>query len=125
LKDTKKEFGAISDIPVVLDCGNGTAGCVVRRLYESIGLHPTILFEDPDGRFPNHHPDPTVEENLTALKSEVLQTRARIGIGFDGDSDRIGIIDESGQILMGDELMVIYSRDILTAPSGRGNYWRC
>ena len=77
---------------MVFDCGNGAAGTVVRRLYEGVGLKPIILFEKPDGTFPNHHPDPTVEKNLVALKAEVPKTRARIGIGFDGDADRIGLL---------------------------------
>ena len=63
----KKEFGDMGDIPVVLDCGNGAAGIVARKLYEAVGLKPKILFVEPEGRFPNHHPDPTVKENLLGL----------------------------------------------------------
>lgn len=114
----KKEFSGLSPIPVVLDCGNGAAGCIARRLYEAIGLKPEILFEQPDGRFPNHHPDPTIEENLKDLKQKVLATSAAIGIGFDGDCDRIGVIDSNGRFLLGDELMVIWSRDILKKMPG-------
>lgn len=114
----QREFGNLKPIPVVLDCGNGAAGFVARRLYESVGLKPTILFEDPDGRFPNHHPDPTVEENLTALIARVRETGALIGIGFDGDADRIGVVDDQGSIILGDELMVILSRDILNKAPG-------
>jgi phosphomannomutase/phosphomannomutase/phosphoglucomutase len=109
----KKEFGDLGAIPVVLDCGNGAAGCIARRLYEAVGLKPTILFEEPDGRFPNHHPDPTVEKNLTDLKRAVGEKRARVGIGFDGDADRIGLVDENGRFIQGDEMMVIVSRAIL------------
>ncbi len=109
----QKEFGQIPSIPLVLDCGNGTAGCIARRLYESVGLKPTILFEEPDGTFPNHHPDPTVAENLVDLIREVRARKARIGIGFDGDSDRIGVVDDQGAIIYGDELMALISRDIL------------
>ncbi len=114
----KKEFAHLSPIPVVLDCGNGAAGCIARRLYEAIGLKPEILFEQPDGRFPNHHPDPTVEENLTALKEKVVATSSAIGIGFDGDCDRIGVVDSNGRFLLGDELMMIWSRDILKKMPG-------
>lgn len=102
-----------SSIEVVLDCGNGAAGAIVRRLYEAVGLRPVILFEEPDGRFPNHHPDPTVEENTEDLKKEVLAQKASIGIGFDGDADRIGLVDEKGRFILGDEIMMIISRDIL------------
>lgn len=114
----QKEFSNLKNIPVVLDCGNGAAGCIARRLYEAIGLTPDILFEKPDGRFPNHHPDPTVEENLSALKERVLSTSAKVGIGFDGDCDRIGVVDSEGRFLLGDELMVIWSRDILKKSPG-------
>jgi phosphomannomutase / phosphoglucomutase len=114
----REEFKNIKNIPVVLDCGNGAAGCVVRRLYESTGLKPTILFEHPDGKFPNHHPDPTVEKNVQALIAEVKKTGARVGIGFDGDADRIGVIDDNGRMLYGDELMMLVSRDILKTKPG-------
>jgi phosphomannomutase/phosphomannomutase/phosphoglucomutase len=73
----KKEFGDLKNLPVVIDCGNGTAGCVVSDLYKSVGLNPTILFEKPDGTFPNHHPDPTVEKNLKDLKAAVIKTKAK------------------------------------------------
>ncbi len=78
-----------------------------------MGLDPEILFEEPDGRFPNHHPDPTVEENLVHLRDAVLKSGATVGIGFDGDADRIGIVDHTGKMIYGDELMTIFSRDIL------------
>lgn len=109
----KQEFKNLPDVKVVLDCGNGAAGCIARRLYEGVGLKPIILFEEPDGRFPNHHPDPTVEKNLDALKAKVRETGAALGIGFDGDADRIGVVDESGRFIMGDEMMALISRAIL------------
>ncbi len=114
----KKEFGQIKDIKVVLDCGNGAAGAVVRPLFKAVGLSPTILFEKPDGTFPNHHPDPTVEENLKDLAAQVLKEGAICGIGFDGDADRIGVVDHKGNMLYGDELMVLISRDILKTQKG-------
>jgi phosphomannomutase/phosphomannomutase/phosphoglucomutase len=114
----KKEFAHLKGLPVVLDCGNGAAGCIVRRLYEACGLKPVVLFEEPDGRFPNHHPDPTVEENLHDLKAAVIKHQARLGIGFDGDADRIGVVDEAGKILYGDEFMTIVARDILASTKG-------
>lgn len=109
----KQEFSGLSDVPVVLDCGNGAAGCIVRELFESAGVKPTILFEDPDGTFPNHHPDPTVEKNLKDLQAKVVETGAKVGIGFDGDADRIGVVDETGKMIYGDELMCLYSKFVI------------
>ncbi len=115
----KKEFkGLPGDFPVVLDCGNGAAGAIARDLFEATGLRPDILFEEPDGRFPNHHPDPTVESNLKDLKARVLATGARVGIGFDGDADRIGLLDEKGRFVLGDELMSLVAIDILKKNPG-------
>jgi phosphomannomutase/phosphoglucomutase len=105
-------------IPVAIDCGNGVAGVVARRLYERLGAEVTEIYGELDGTFPNHHPDPTVAENLADLASAVTQAKARLGIGFDGDADRIGVVDPSGRVLFGDELMVIYSRAILAKHPG-------
>lgn len=114
----KKEFGTLSNLPVVIDCGNGAAGSVVRRLYEAVGLKPLFLFEQPDGTFPNHHPDPTVENNLTALKAAVIKSGARVGIGFDGDADRIGLLDHTGRFVLGDEIMALISQAVLKKNPG-------
>jgi len=114
----KKEFGQIKPIKVVLDCGNGAGGSIVRKLFNTVGLQPEILFEQPDGSFPNHHPDPTVEENLKDLQKKVLETGAVCGIGFDGDADRIGVVDHTGEMLYGDELMTIFARAILHEKKG-------
>jgi phosphomannomutase len=114
----RTEFKDLKPVKVVLDCGNGVAGCVVRRLYEAVGLKPEILFEEPDGKFPNHHPDPTVEKNLTALKAKVIETGSVVGIGFDGDADRIGIVDGKGRFIQGDEMMMLISRAVLKATPG-------
>ena len=114
LERYKKEFGAINNVKVILDCGNGAAGSIVRRLFDVAGLQPEILFEEPDGTFPNHHPDPTVEENLVQLAKRVVETGAVCGIGFDGDADRIGVVDHTGKMIYGDELMTIFARDILS-----------
>lgn len=114
----KKEFGQLKNIPIAIDCGNGAAGCIVRRLYEGVGLKPSILFEEPDGRFPNHHPDPTVEKNLTSLVAEVKKIGAVAGIGFDGDADRIGLVDNTGRFILGDEMIALISRSILASSPG-------
>jgi phosphomannomutase / phosphoglucomutase len=103
---------------VVIDCGNGVAALVAREALELLGCRVTGLYCDLDGRFPNHHPDPTVLENLEDLIKAVKQHKADVGIGYDGDADRIGAIDEQGQVLWGDRLMVVYARDILAVKPG-------
>jgi phosphomannomutase/phosphoglucomutase len=103
---------------VVIDCGNGVAALVAKEALEILGCRVTGLYCDLDGRFPNHHPDPTVLENLDDLVKAVKQHKADVGIGYDGDADRIGAIDEQGHVLWGDRLMVVYSRDILRTIPG-------
>jgi phosphomannomutase / phosphoglucomutase len=100
-------------IRVVIDGGNGTGGITAPELYRRLGAEVTELYCDVDGRFPNHHPDPTVVKNLQDLIAKVKETGADLGIGLDGDADRIGVVDNRGRILWGDQLLVIYARDIL------------
>lgn len=114
----KEEFGDLSGVPVIVDCGNGAAGSIVRRLYEALKVDVKIIFEKPDGTFPNHHPDPTVEENNDELKKQVLQNKAALGIGFDGDADRIGMITNTARFLLGDEIMTVFAKDILKKQPG-------
>jgi phosphomannomutase/phosphoglucomutase len=103
---------------VVIDAGNGAASLVAGEAVAQLGCQVTELYCDLDGRFPNHHPDPTVVENLKDLIRKVRETGAHVGIGYDGDADRIGAVDEKGNILWGDRLLVIYARDILAAQPG-------
>jgi phosphomannomutase/phosphoglucomutase len=103
---------------IVLDSGNGTACTVAPELFKRLGAEVIELFCDMDGRFPNHHPDPTVPENLADLVKTVKKEKADFGVAFDGDSDRIGLVDETGRIIYGDELMVLFSRDILKEIKG-------
>ncbi len=105
-------------LKVVVDAGNGTGGAVAVPLLRSLGLEVVSIFEEPDGRFPNHHPDPTVEENLAALREKVLETGADLGIAYDGDADRLGAVDERGKVLWGDELMILFSRALLEEHPG-------
>lgn len=116
----KQAFAGVhaSGLRVVIDCGNGAAALVAVEAMEQIGCSVTPLYCDLDGRFPNHHPDPTVVENLEDLIREVKTTKAAVGIAYDGDADRIGTVDERGAILWGDRLMVIYARDILASNPG-------
>ena len=103
---------------VVIDCGNGAASLVAKEALELLGCKVTGLYCDLDGRFPNHHPDPTVLENLSDLMRAVKMHQADVGIGYDGDADRIGAVDEQGEVLWGDRLLVIYARDILAEKPG-------
>ena len=105
-------------IKVVVDSGNGMGGIVGPELYRRLGCEVIELFSEPDGRFPNHHPDPTVVENLKFLLDEVKTSKAVVGIGFDGDANRIGVVDASGRILFGDELLVLFSRQVLSEHKG-------
>ena len=116
----KRSFSGVNAkrLHVVIDCGNGAAALVAMQALEILGCRVTGLYCDIDGRFPNHHPDPTVLENLDDLIKSVKRHKADVGIGYDGDADRIGAIDEQGQVLWGDRLMVVYSRDILAAKPG-------
>jgi phosphomannomutase/phosphoglucomutase len=103
---------------VVVDSGNGTAGVVAPELYRRLGLDVVGLYSEPDGQFPNHHPDPTVTENILDLIEAVKGEGADLGIAFDGDADRIGVVDERGEILWGDQLLLIFSREILRERPG-------
>ena len=102
-----------SPVHCVIDAGNGTAALLAPNLIRSLGCEVTELYCTPDGNFPNHHPDPTIEENLTDLISTVREHKAQVGLAFDGDSDRLGVVDEQGNILWGDQLLLIFARDIL------------
>jgi len=116
----KKSFSAVKAhrLHVVIDCGNGAASLVAKQALELLGCKVTGLYCDLDGRFPNHHPDPTVLDNLSDLMQAVKAHNADVGIGYDGDADRIGAVDEQGDVLWGDRLLVVYSRDILAVKPG-------
>jgi phosphomannomutase/phosphoglucomutase len=98
-------------VRVVVDCGNGTGSVVAVPTLQALGAEVTPLFCESDGSFPNHHPDPTVLENLRDLQTAVRRTGAELGIAFDGDADRIGAVDEHGEVVFGDQLLVIFGRD--------------
>lgn len=100
-------------LKVVVDAGNGMGGFIAAPLYREMGCDVVELFCEPDSRFPNHHPDPTVIENMKFAIEAVGQHKADLGIAFDGDADRIGVIDDTGRVIWGDQLMIIFSRAIL------------
>ncbi|RKH84257.1 phosphomannomutase/phosphoglucomutase [Corallococcus sp. AB045] len=103
---------------IVIDAGNGTGGAIAVPLFESMGFDVVPLFCEMDADFPNHHPDPTVVENLQDLIKKVKEVKAEVGIAYDGDSDRIGVIDDQGNVLWGDQLMVLFSRYVLKEAPG-------
>lgn len=102
-------------IKVVVDCGNGTASLIAKDTFNKFdNLETIMLFDESNSDFPNHHPDPFVEENLRFLKQKVIATKADLGIGLDGDGDRVGIIDNKGNFIPVDKLLLIYWRDLMS-----------
>jgi phosphomannomutase len=113
-----QDYQGTVPLNVVWDCGNGAAGEIVQRLTAKLPGKHTLLFADIDGRFPNHHPDPTEPHNLIDLQKAVAEERADLGIAFDGDADRIGAIDGLGRIVAGDQLLAIYATEVLKTHPG-------
>ncbi len=113
-----KDFTPGRDLRVAWDAGNGSAGPAMVALTQKLPGKHFLLYEDVDGNFPNHHPDPTVPKNLVDLQALVLKEKCDLGIAFDGDGDRIGVVDGKGRILWGDQLMAIWSRDVLKNKPG-------
>ena len=114
-----EQFGKLPrKLKVVVDGGNGASGPIAPPIFRAMGCEVVELFCDADGLFPNHHPDPTVPENLEDLIRTVDAERADVGLAFDGDGDRVGVIAPGGRILWGDELLVIFAREILTRKPG-------
>ncbi len=118
--DIATRVGKLSrNLKVVIDCGNGAGALVAPKLFPRLGIEPRCLFCESDGTFPNHHPDPTVPKNVEDLIAAVKKDQAGIGIAFDGDADRIGVVDDTGEIIWGDYLLIVYARDVL-ARTGKG-----
>ncbi len=111
LSDTMKKLKM--PVKIVIDSGNGTAGIVAPQLFKQLGFDLCDLFSKPDGHFPNHHPDPTIEGNLYSLRAKVKELGADFGVSYDGDADRIGAIDEIGNIIWGDKLLLVFALDII------------
>jgi len=119
IDDIARRVGRLARAPrVVVDCGNGVGSLVAPALFERLGISATYLFCESDGTFPNHHPDPTVVENLQDLIAEVRRGGYDLGVAFDGDADRIGVVDAEGEIIWGDYLLLIYARDVLARIGG-------
>jgi phosphomannomutase/phosphoglucomutase len=111
--DVAGRFNLARPVKVVVDCGNGSGALVAVRLLEAIGAEVVPLYCVSDGTFPNHHPDPTVDENLVDLIARVRESGAALGVAFDGDADRIGAVDERGEVIRGDLLLLLFGLDLL------------
>ena len=107
-----------SNLKIVIDCGNGAAGFIAPELYKKLGCEVIELFSKVDGNFPNHHPDPGKVENLKDLINEVYKQKADLGLAFDGDGDRVGLVTDKGEIVFPDKIMMMLSKDILTKEKG-------
>lgn len=109
-----KNFGRVGEgVKVVVDSANATGGVVAPTLYRALGCQVVELYSNPDGRFPHHHPNPSDEKTLTDLKKKVVEENADFGIAFDGDADRIGVVDSKGNSMTGDKLLLIYAQDVI------------
>lgn len=117
IENSKPKIGP-RKLKVVVDAGNGVGGMVGPAVLKGLGVEVIELYCDPDGRFPNHHPDPTELKNIKALIEKVKTEKADFGIGWDGDADRIGVVDEKGEAVFGDMLLLIYGREILKSEPG-------
>lgn len=118
IEEIASQFRLERRVKVVLDAGNGTAGPVVHKLLEKLNVDAIEMFFDMNGHFPNHHPDPTILSNLHDLQKAVRAHKADLGIAFDGDSDRLGAVDENGEVIYGDMLLLIFGREILSRKPG-------
>ncbi len=113
-----RDVQGLKDMKIAWDCGNGSGGEIVRRVVKQLPGEHILLFDEIDGNFPNHHPDPTVDENLADLIRVVREQKCDLGVAFDGDADRVGAVDENGAIMRCDTLMVVYARDVLARHPG-------
>ena len=114
IKEVKsKSIQSKDEIKVVIDCGNGAAGVIAPKLFSALGFNVVEIYSEVDGSFPNHHPDPGNPENLKDLSDKVLSEKANIGLAFDGDGDRLGVVDNKGKIIPQDKFLMLLAKDIL------------
>ncbi|CAM4474991.1 MAG: Phosphomannomutase/phosphoglucomutase [Legionella sp.] len=118
MQRVKSDIQIKHPLKVVVDCGNGVSGLVVPQVLSDLGCEVIPLYCDVDGRFPNHHPDPSIAENLDDLKTAIAQHQADLGLAFDGDADRLGLVTNTGEIIWPDRLMMFYVRALLASHSG-------
>jgi len=122
IEHVKKNISIKKRLKVVVDGGNGVGGKTGARLLRELGCDVVELYCEPDGRFPNHFPDPTVDANLRDLTESVRREKADLGIAFDGDADRLGVVDDAGNIIRGDQTLILFSREILREKKGQQSY---
>jgi|Deesub1362A_J573_1020465.scaffolds.fasta_scaffold07976_2 phosphomannomutase/phosphoglucomutase len=115
IKEVVQRTPLLSDsrIKVAVDAGNGTAGPLAIQILSALNCEVVPIYCNPDGNFPNHHPDPSILENLEDLRKTVIEKKCDLGIAFDGDADRLGVVDERGEVVWGDKLMILFAKDIL------------
>ena len=118
LDHIEKDIAISRPVRVAIDGGNGTAGPVASTLLKNLGCDVIELYCKMDGRFPNHHPDPTVPDNLKDLLDTVTRENAEVGLAYDGDGDRLGVIEKGGEIIWGDRLLILFAREILQSHPG-------
>ncbi|NQU05460.1 MAG: phosphomannomutase/phosphoglucomutase, partial [Calditrichaeota bacterium] len=118
ITDISDRISLSRPVRLAVDCGNGVGGLTVKKILNNLGCNPTMLYDDVDGNFPNHHPDPTVEKNLEKLKEVVISEGLELGVAYDGDADRIGVVDETGKVLWGDQILAILARALLKEVPG-------
>lgn len=118
VEDVSSRVSIERPVHFAYDSGNGAAALVAARLFAACGQEPVALYDTPDGNFPNHHPDPTIPEFIDDLRQRVVRDRLEFGVAYDGDADRIGVIDDEGHVLWGDKLLIIYARDLLQRHPG-------
>ena len=108
----------LSNLKIVVDCGNGAAGIIVPKLFNALGCNVIEMFSEVDGNFPNHHPDPGNPDNLIDIAKMVISEKADLGMAFDGDGDRLGLIDENGKLIFPDKIMMLFAKDLLKSYEG-------
>ena len=118
IKEVKENIDINTKVKIVIDCGNGAAGCIAPDLFKSMGCEVIELFSEVDGNFPNHHPDPGKLENLQDLIAKVKLTKADLGLAFDGDGDRVGLITDKGDVIYPDKILMMFCKEILNKNKG-------
>jgi len=119
ISEIKKNIVVKNKPKVVIDCGNGASGCIAPKLYSELGCDVISLHTEVDGNFPNHHPDPGKPENLIDLIEKVKETNADMGLAFDGDGDRVGLVTDNGEIVFPDKILMMLCKDILSSNKGK------
>ena len=119
IKDIKVDINIKSKLKICIDCGNGITGAITRKVFDALNINFDIIYENVDGSFPNHPPDPTDERNLLELKNNIVKNKSDIGFAYDGDGDRICVVTKEGKMIWPDQLLILFSRSILKDSPGK------